>query len=103
MSARSKNKSFEDVLTDEKRVVPLLVEREIREILVETILAYLDRTIRLELLLKVAASINTHKQASLSRTTANEIYEILSLNHVDELLTDAVQVLTDDSNRRKAQ
>lgn len=53
-------KSFDDILDNPAKVIPVLKEEEIRTIMLDVVCAYLEHTINFDILMSVAENLNTY-------------------------------------------
>lgn len=87
--------SYNKVLLNPEKVVPSLSEKEIRIIIVQTLLSYSEKTINLKTLAKVADLIKQYNKSSLSVDLKSDIEEIRTLAFVEDVLADILEELNE--------
>ena len=75
------DRTYQDILLSPEKVVPSLSEKEIRTILVETILEYLNGSVELDVIIKITKDIEKHTKTDLSAESLDILAHLTSLSN----------------------
>lgn len=90
--------NFNDILINPIHNVPILSEKDIRIIIIEVILAYLEKKISLKTVAKVANLIKQYNKNVLSMNLKSDIEEIRSLSVIEDVLANILEDLQQDKD-----
>ncbi len=82
------NITYTDILLTPEKIVPSLSKKEVKTILIETILAYTEKKIELKTLAKIANSIQEYSSVPLPKKIKEVVDEINSMYVIDDALVD---------------
>lgn len=86
--------TYKEVLHSPQTVVPSLSEKEIKFVIVETILSYIDRSINLNTVSQVAGALKKYCSPLISISLMRDLEDLYSMYSNEEILVDILDELT---------
>lgn len=104
MDLKNSYEELNKVMVDPAKKVPSLLAEDIKLILVQAILAYIERKISFKVVLTVAKLIEQYSKIKLPITTDEAVKDIIELERhhdvIEEILTDVLQDLVKKDYKR---